>query len=119
MRVAKFVIGISITLVAALIIIAVSISLLFGLGLIAGYIVHWLVPAISLEAGFIAGVLAAIPTCYISYRAMTYSAPEDNADEDADSGGVRDNVIYVLDSFDPSQRSRRRRSSRRKSLPPD
>lgn len=118
MRMVESMLGLLLTFLVTLVIVTVSIAFLFGLGLIAGHIVHWLVPAISLEAGFIAGVLAAIPTYYILYRALMYSAPKDSADENADSSGVRDNVIYVLDSFDLSQR-RRRRSSRRKSPPPD
>ncbi len=96
---------------------AISIAIIFAIGLGASNVVHWLVPAISLDAGFIAGVIAAVAASYVVYRVMRLSTRNEDED-DEDSSDRKDRVVYVVDQFD-LPRSRRRRASRRKSPPPD
>jgi membrane protein implicated in regulation of membrane protease activity len=95
---------------------ATSIAIIFAVGLGASNVVHWLVPAISLDAGFIAGVIAAVAASYVVYRVMGLSTQSEDED-DEDSSERKDKVIYVVDQFD-LPRSQRRRASRRQSPPP-
>jgi membrane protein implicated in regulation of membrane protease activity len=96
-------------------IVGVSIAVIFAIGLGAGYVIHWLVPALSLDAGFVAGVIAAVAASYVVYRVLGLSTHEEKDDDDEESGREA-KVVYVVDQFD-LPRSRRRRASRRK-LPP-
>lgn len=96
-------------------IVGVSVAVIFAIGLGAGYVIHWLVPAISQDAGFIAGVIAAIAASYVVYRVLGLSTGDDQDDDDEGSEG-KNKVIYVVDQFD-LPRSNRRRASRRKRPP--
>ena len=96
-------------------IVGISVAVIFAIGLGAGYVIHWLVPAISQDAGFIAGVIAAIAASYVVYRVLGLSTGDDQDDDD-EVGDHKGKVVYVVDQFD-LPRSRRRRASRRK-LPP-
>lgn len=116
MRIVLNVVGLLLMLGFIALVATISIAIIFAIGLGASNVVHWLVPAISLDAGFIAGVIAAVAASYVVYRVMGLSTQNED-DDDEDSSDSKDKVIYVVDQFD-LPRSRRRRASRRKP-PPD
>ena len=116
MRIVLNVVGLLLMLGFIALVATISIAIIFAIGLGASNVMHWLVPAISLDAGFIAGVIAAIAASYVVYRVMGLSTQNED-DDDEDSSDSKDKVIYVVDQFD-LPRSRRRRASRRKP-PPD
>lgn len=112
--------GLFLTFAFLALIAALIIAVIFCVGLVAGFVVHWLIPAVSLDASFIAGVIAALPALYVIYR--IFSLPSESLQEDGeereDTKTVVERVVYVADSFDLMQPTRRR-SRRRKSPPPD
>ena len=117
MRIVQSLVGLLLMFVFIALVAGISITIVFAIGLGASNVMHWLVPAISLDAGFIAGVIAAIAASYVVYRVMGLSTHNEDEDDD-DSGDRKDKVIYVVDQFD-LPRSQRRRAARRKSPPLD
>ena len=117
MRIVQSMVGFLLPLEFFVLVAAISIAIIFVIGLGASNVMHWLVPAISLDAGFIAGVIAAIAASYVVYRVMGLSTRSED-DDDEDSSDRKDKVIYVVDQFD-LPRSQRRRATRRKSPPLD
>ena len=117
MRILQSLVGLLLMFVFIALVAGISITIVFAIGLGASNVMHWLVPAISLDAGFIAGVIAAIAASYVVYRVMGLSTRSED-DDDEDSSDRKDKVIYVVDQFD-LPRSQRRRAARRKSPPLD
>ena len=115
MRILQSLVGLLLMLIFVALVAGISMTIIFAIGIGASNVVHWLVPAISLDAGFIAGVIAAVAASYVVYRVMGLSTQNED-DDDEDSSDSKDKVIYVVDQFD-LPRSRRRRASRGKPLP--
>ena len=115
MSILQSLVGLLLMLGFMALIVGASIAVIFAIGLGAGFVLHWLVPGISQDAAFMAGVIAAIAASYVVYRVLGLTT-HDEQDDDGDERNRRDNVVYVVDQFD-LPRSRRRRASRRK-LPP-
>ncbi len=83
--------------------------LLIAVGLVIGFVLHWLVPEIDMGIGTLIGIVSTGLVIYFLGR-VTSSLDEETADTDSGTGPQKEDHVYPYAMLPlPRRRSRRRR----------